>query len=34
MDLAEKIYDAIQSSIPKQLKENQWHIPFITIIED
>ena len=28
MDLSEKIYDAIQESTPKQLEENQWHIPF------
>ena len=28
MNLAEKIYDAIQNSVPLQLKENQWHIPF------
>ena len=27
MDLAEKIYDCIQESVPKQLK-NEWHIPF------
>ena len=34
MDLAEKIYDEYQNSVPLQLKENQWHIPFITVIED
>ena len=28
MDLAEKIYDAYNESTPKQLKSNQWHIPF------
>ena len=27
MDLAEKIYDAMNESTPKQLK-NEWHIPF------
>ena len=27
MDLAEKIYDCIQESVPTQLK-NEWHIPF------
>ena len=29
MDLAEKIYDAVNESTPKQLKANQWHIPMI-----
>ena len=28
MALAESIYDAVNESIPKQLKENQWHTPF------
>lgn len=28
MALAEKIYDAVNESTPKQLKANQWHIPF------
>lgn len=28
MDLAEKIYDAMNESTPKQLQEGQWHIPF------
>lgn len=28
MDLAEKMYDALQESKPQILKENQWHIPF------
>lgn len=28
MELSEKIYDAIQESIPKQLKSGEWHIPF------
>ena len=28
MTLSEKIYDAIQESVPKKLKENEWHIPF------
>lgn len=28
MDLAEKIYDATNESIPKQLKAGEWHIPF------
>ena len=34
MNLAEKIYDEYQNSVPLQLKENQWHIPFITVVED
>jgi hypothetical protein len=34
MDLSEKIYDAIQESTPKRLKEHEWHIPLIEIIED
>ena len=28
MDLAEKIYDVIQESTPKQSEKDQWHIPF------
>ena len=28
MDLAEKIYDAMNESTPKQLKSGEWHIPF------
>jgi len=28
MDLAEKIYDAMKESTPKQLESGQWHIPF------
>ena len=28
MDLAEKIYDAMNESIPNQLKAGEWHIPF------
>ena len=28
MDLAEKIYDAVNESTPKQLKSDEWHIPF------
>ena len=28
MDLAEKIYDAVNESTPKQLKPGEWHIPF------
>ena len=28
MDLAEKIYDAINESTPKQLQAGEWHIPF------
>ena len=28
MDLAEKMYDAINESTPKLLKEGEWHIPF------
>lgn len=34
MDLAEKIYDEYQNSVPLKLKENQWHIPFINVVED
>ena len=28
MDLAEKVYDAMNESTPKQLKSGEWHIPF------
>ena len=28
MDLAEKIYDSVNESTPKQLKSGEWHIPF------
>lgn len=28
MDLAEKIYDAMNESTPEQLESGQWHIPF------
>ena len=28
MDLAEKIYDAVNESTPKQLQAGEWHIPF------
>jgi len=28
MMLSEKIYDCIQESVPKQLKANEWHLPF------
>ena len=28
MDLAEKIYDAVNESTPKQLEAGEWHIPF------
>ena len=34
MALAEAMWDVYQNSIPLQLKENQWHIPFIEVIED
>ena len=34
MMLSEKIYDCIQESIPIQLKQNEWHIPMIEVIED
>ena len=34
MTLSEKIYDAIQESVPIQLKPNEWHIPMIEIIEN
>lgn len=34
MMLAEAMWDQYQSSIPIKLKENEWHIPFIDIIED
>ena len=30
MMLSEKIYDAIQESVPIQLKSNEWHIPMIS----
>ena len=29
MDLAEKIYDAMNESTPEHLKSGQWHVPFI-----
>lgn len=34
MDLAEKIYDAVNESTPKQLQVGQWHIPFEDKIRD
>ena len=34
MTLSEKIYDVIQESVPRKLKEWEWHIPMIEIIED
>lgn len=34
MDLAEKIYDAMNESTPKQLKAGQWHIPLEDKIAD
>ena len=33
MDLAEKIYDAMNESTPKQLKSGEWHIPYEEIID-
>ena len=33
MALAEKIYDAVNESTPKQLKADQWHIPMISDLE-
>lgn len=33
MALAEEIYDAIQESVPIQLKPNEWHIPMISDLE-
>ena len=33
MDLAEKIYDAMNESTPVQLKECEWHIPMISDLE-
>lgn len=33
MDLAEKIYDAVNESTPKQLKAGEWHIPMISDLE-
>ena len=33
MMLSEKIYDAIQESVPIQLKADQWHIPMISDLE-
>lgn len=30
MDLAEKIYDAVNESTPRQLRKNEWHIPFMS----
>lgn len=34
MDLAEKIYDAMNESEPEQLEGNQWHIPFESKINE
>ena len=34
MALAEKIYDAMNESTPKQLKEGEWHIPFGDRMQD
>ncbi len=34
MALAESIYDAVNESTPRQLKEEEWHIPMIEVIED
>lgn len=34
MDLAEKIYDAMNESTPEQLKARGWHIPFAAEITD
>lgn len=34
MDLAEKIYDAMNESTPRQLKVGEYHIPMIEVIED
>lgn len=34
MDLAEKIYDVMNESTPKQLEPGEWHIPMIEVIED
>ena len=34
MALAEAIYDAMNESTPKQLKEGEWHIPFGDKISD
>lgn len=34
MDLAEKIYDAMNESTPRQLESGQWHIPFGDRITD
>ena len=34
MALAEEIYDAMNESKPKQLQENEWHLPMIEVIED
>lgn len=33
MDLAEKIYDIMNESIPEQLSEGMWHIPFMSRID-
>ena len=33
MDLAEKIYDAVNESTPEQLNAGQWHIPMISDLE-
>ena len=33
MDLAEKIYDAMNESTPEQLASGMWHIPFMSSID-
>ena len=32
--LAEAMYDAMNESVPKELKANEFHLPFIEIEED
>ena len=34
MALAEAMWDAMNESTPKELKENEWHLPMIEVIED
>ena len=34
MDLAEKIYDAMNESTPEQLKVGEWHVPLIRVLEN
>ncbi len=34
MELAEKVYDAYRESVPEELHEGEWHIPYLQEIKD